>query len=150
MKLILITQEMFVDIVKTDMDPGVTEGLVENTLVNGQLTSTMKIAMRGETSGFPGSRTREAQTWTPPPGDLPDPGMEPMSPASSALAGGFFTTALPEKPNYRHAVRLLLNPPATSPKPLPLPHHTASTAIRFRTEHQCSMATKPTQQPNTL
>ena len=64
MKLILITQEMFVDIVKTDMDPGVTEGLVENTLVNGQLTSTMKIAMRGETSGFPGSRTREAQTWT--------------------------------------------------------------------------------------
>ena len=28
----------------------------------------------------------------PTPGDLPDPGIEPMSPVSSALAGGFFTT----------------------------------------------------------
>ena len=28
----------------------------------------------------------------PPPGDLPDPGMEPMSLASPASAGGFFTT----------------------------------------------------------
>ena len=27
----------------------------------------------------------------PPPGDLPDPGMEPRSHASPALAGGFFT-----------------------------------------------------------
>ena len=33
------------------------------------------------------------------PGDLPDPGMEPTSLASSALAGGFFTTALPGKPH---------------------------------------------------
>ena len=31
----------------------------------------------------------------PPPGDLPDPGMEPMFPA---LAGGFFTTKPPGKP----------------------------------------------------
>ena len=31
-----------------------------------------------------------------PPGDLPDPGIEPKSPA---LAGGFFTTEPPEKPN---------------------------------------------------
>ena len=30
------------------------------------------------------------------PGDLPNPGIEPMSPA---LAGGFFTTELPEKPS---------------------------------------------------
>ena len=29
----------------------------------------------------------------PPPGDLPDPGIEPASPASPALAGGFFTTS---------------------------------------------------------
>ena len=29
----------------------------------------------------------------PPPGDLPDPGMEPVSLMSSALAGGFFTTS---------------------------------------------------------
>ena len=27
----------------------------------------------------------------PPPGDLPNPGIEPMSPASPALAGWFFT-----------------------------------------------------------
>ena len=31
----------------------------------------------------------------PPPGDLPDPGIEPMSLASPALASGFFTTASP-------------------------------------------------------
>ena len=29
----------------------------------------------------------------PPPGDLPDPGIEPMTVTSSALAGGFFTTS---------------------------------------------------------
>ena len=29
----------------------------------------------------------------PPPGTLPDLGIEPMSPESPALAGGFFTTA---------------------------------------------------------
>ena len=29
----------------------------------------------------------------PPPGDLPDPGIEPMSLMSPALAGGFFTTS---------------------------------------------------------
>ena len=29
----------------------------------------------------------------PPPGDLPDPGMEPVSLMSPALAGGFFTTS---------------------------------------------------------
>ena len=33
----------------------------------------------------------------PTPGDLPDPGMKPESPVSSALAGGFFTTAPPGK-----------------------------------------------------
>ena len=31
----------------------------------------------------------------PSPGDLPDPGIEPRSPA---LTGGFFTTELPGKP----------------------------------------------------
>ena len=34
----------------------------------------------------------------PPPEDLPDPGIEPVSPVSPALAGGFFTTELPGKP----------------------------------------------------
>ena len=33
----------------------------------------------------------------PPPGDLPDPGIEPTSPESPALAGRFFTTAPPGK-----------------------------------------------------
>ena len=30
--------------------------------------------------------------------DLPDPGIEPMSPESPVLAGGFFTTEPPGKP----------------------------------------------------
>ena len=34
----------------------------------------------------------------PSPGDLPDPGVEPMSPVSHALAGGFFTTEPLGKP----------------------------------------------------
>ena len=35
----------------------------------------------------------------PSPGDLPDPGIKPSSPASPALASGFFTTELPGKPH---------------------------------------------------
>ena len=35
---------------------------------------------------------------SPPSGDLPDLGIEPTSPVSPALAGGFFTTELPGKP----------------------------------------------------
>ena len=34
----------------------------------------------------------------PSPGDLPNPGTEPMFPVSPALAGKFFTTEPPEKP----------------------------------------------------
>ena len=34
----------------------------------------------------------------PPPGDLPDPGIEPASLASPALVGGCFTTVAPGKP----------------------------------------------------
>ena len=34
----------------------------------------------------------------PPPGDLPDPGIEPVSPISPALAGRFFTQMPPGKP----------------------------------------------------
>ena len=34
----------------------------------------------------------------PPQGDLPDPGIEPVSLASPVLVGGFFTTAPPGKP----------------------------------------------------
>ena len=35
----------------------------------------------------------------PTPGDLPDPGIKPVSPA---LAGGFFTTEPPGKPQKKH------------------------------------------------
>ena len=35
----------------------------------------------------------------PPPGDLPFPGIEPMSPASPALAHGLFITVIPGKPD---------------------------------------------------
>ena len=38
----------------------------------------------------------------PPPRNLPDPGMEPTSPA---LAGQFFTTALTEKPTTHNVVK---------------------------------------------
>ena len=34
----------------------------------------------------------------PAPGDLPNPGIEPVSPGSPVLAGGFFTTEPPGKP----------------------------------------------------
>ena len=34
----------------------------------------------------------------PPPGDLPNPGIEPTSPVAPALAGRFFTTEPPGKP----------------------------------------------------
>ena len=37
----------------------------------------------------------------PPPGVLPDPGIEPKSPESTALAGGFFTIEPPGKPLNR-------------------------------------------------
>ena len=40
----------------------------------------------------------------PPPGDLPHPGVEPGSPPSLALVGGFFTSEPPGKfiPLYTH------------------------------------------------
>ena len=44
----------------------------------------------------------QAKFWSglpfPPPGDLPDPEIEPESHASFALAGGFFSTVPPGKP----------------------------------------------------
>ena len=43
----------------------------------------MGFSRQGHWSGLP----------APPPGDLPDPGIEPVSLMSPALAGGFFTTS---------------------------------------------------------
>ena len=46
----------------------------------------------------------------PSPGDIPDPGMEPVSPVSPALAGEFFTTRAPwEAPGFHIALILKLN-----------------------------------------
>ena len=45
----------------------------------------------------------------PPPGDLHDPGMEPASPESPALAGGFFTTETPGKPLKRQVLVCVLS-----------------------------------------
>ena len=45
----------------------------------------MEFPRQGSWSGLP----------CPPPGDLPDLGVEPTSPASPALAGGFFTAEPP-------------------------------------------------------
>ena len=41
---------------------------------------------------------RILEHWSAPPGDLPDPGIDPKSPAFPALAGGFLTAELPGKP----------------------------------------------------
>ena len=38
-------------------------------------------------------------TWKGPSGDLLDPGIEPVSPVTPALAGGFSTTEPPENPH---------------------------------------------------
>ena len=48
--------------------------------------------------GFPRQEHRSGLPF-PSPGDLPDPGIESESPVSPALAGGFFTTEPPRKPN---------------------------------------------------
>ena len=43
---------------------------------------------------------QEYWSWLPrpPPGDLPNPGIEPWSPVSPALTGGFFTTSATWEP----------------------------------------------------
>ena len=42
----------------------------------------------------------------PPPGDLPDPGIKPMSLLSPELAGGFFITVPPGKPILKEKLNL--------------------------------------------
>ena len=43
---------------------------------------------------------------SPPPGDRPDPGIEPVSFASPALAGGFFTATATWKPSTYQVLSL--------------------------------------------
>ena len=47
--------------------------------------------------GFPRQESWSELPFSPP-GDFPDPGIKPLSPASSALTGGFFTSAPPADP----------------------------------------------------
>ena len=53
-----------------------------------QAPLSMELSRQGYCSGFPFAT----------PGDLPNPGIEPVSLVSLALAGGFFTTEPPGKP----------------------------------------------------
>ena len=41
----------------------------------------------------------------PSPGDLPDPGIEPVSLVSPAVAGGFFITSASRKPKIRVVIK---------------------------------------------
>ena len=54
---------------------------------------------------FPGKNTKVVSISYS--GDLPNPGMEPASLASPALAGGFFTTVPPGKPLRIHNIHFL-------------------------------------------
>ena len=54
--------------------------------------------------GFPGQEYWSGLPF-PSPGDLPDPGIEPSSPASPALEGRFFTTEPPGKPILQYKIK---------------------------------------------
>ena len=61
------------------------------------LCDRMYVARRAPLSkGFP----MYSSILAPAPGDLPDPRMDPTSPLSPALAGGFFTVVPAGKPSY--------------------------------------------------
>ena len=69
--------------------------------------------------GFP----RQEEYWSelpfPSPQDLPHPGIEPTSPVSPALAGGFFTTELPGMPPlFTHFIPSLCQQPLAFPQAL--------------------------------
>ena len=65
-------------------------------IVAHQASLSMRLSRQEYWSGLP----------LPPPGNLPDPGIEPESPASPALADRFFTTEPPGKP---HLLSMLCN-----------------------------------------
>ena len=67
-----------------------------------QLCESMDYSLPG--SSVHGILQARVLEWVviPPPGNLPYPGTEPMSPVSPALAGRFFTTEPSGKPIYIH------------------------------------------------
>ena len=69
-----------------------------NHLVGSDFAIPWTVACQAPLSmRFPGQKYWSGLPF-PPPGDLPDPGIEPVTLASLALAGGFFTTEPSEKP----------------------------------------------------
>ena len=72
----------------------------------------------------------------PPPGDLLNPGIEPASPASLALADGFFTTQPPGKPSntLQHSSKTIL-----------LKHKSGHLTPVFWTLHRLPVSLKETQ-----
>ena len=71
----------------------VSDSLPPHGLQACQAPLSMELSRQEYCNGLP----------SPPPGDLPDPGIEPTSPVSPALAGGFFTTSANwEVPRYEN------------------------------------------------
>ena len=70
------------------MCSGMSDSVAPWTAVR-QAPLSMKLFRHESWSGLP----------CPPPGDLPDPGIEPISPVSPVLADGFFIFMPPEKPH---------------------------------------------------
>ena len=71
--------------------PSHVQLLVTLWTVDCQISLSMEFSRREYWSGLP----------FPSPGDLPNPGIEPVSLASPALAGGFFTTMPSGKPTFK-------------------------------------------------
>ena len=88
------------------------------------------------------SRQKYWSGWPcPPPGDLPDPGIRPASPASPASAGRFLTTASPRKPCL--SITHWLKPKiweGMTPPPLFLTSHIKATTTVCKRHQQVSTA----------
>ena len=78
-------------------------GSLHTCLLSLQLCSTVGTLWMVAHQAPPFIRFSRQEYWSglpfPSPGDLPDPGIEPTSPVFPALAGRFFTTAPPGKPD---------------------------------------------------
>ena len=92
--------------------------------MSDSLESPQTVAHQASLSmGFPRQEYQSGLSF-PSPGNLPDPGIEPASPVSLALTGGFYTA---EPSRWR------FHPPLTQPR-LPLP---GSCGIKLSTVMAC-------------